>query len=272
MIYNIANEKKIILNDITVAYDDCGYGTIPIIFIHGFPFDKSMWYSQMNILKETHRVLAYDIRGFGNSTSGNEDFSIRLFADDLINFMDSLQIDKAIVCGLSMGGYILLNAVIYYPERFTALILADTQCIADSTEGKIKRNNTAMEIGKHGLHDFAEGFINSIFTKETIDNKNPTVEKIKHTILSTSALTIIRTLNALANRTEMCKRLNEINIPVLIICGEEDSITTPDQAKFMHKHIPNSKIRFLEKAGHMSNLENAGEFNKYITDFIDEIH
>jgi 3-oxoadipate enol-lactonase len=120
------------INGITICYDDFGKGLLPIIFIHGFPFDKSSWQPQLDFLRQTHRVIAYDIRGFGNSTSGKEKESIRLFADDLIQFMDALEIDKAIVCGLSMGGYILLNAAFRYPERFEAIVLSDTQCIADS--------------------------------------------------------------------------------------------------------------------------------------------
>ncbi|MBK5286416.1 MAG: alpha/beta hydrolase, partial [Bacteroidia bacterium] len=99
------------LNDITICYDDFGKGVIPILFIHGFPFDKSSWQPQMEFLKNTHRVIAYDIRGFGKSTAGDKKISISLFADDLIKLMDALELQKAIVCGLSMGGYILLNAV-----------------------------------------------------------------------------------------------------------------------------------------------------------------
>jgi len=130
------HDINIKLNGLTISYDDLGKGAVPIIFIHGFPFDKSSWQPQMEFFKKTNRVIAYDIRGFGKSSSGNEKESIRLFADDLIKFMDGLEITKAIVCGFSMGGYILLNAVCHYPKRFDAIILSDTQCIADSVETK----------------------------------------------------------------------------------------------------------------------------------------
>src|SRR5436190_14766841 len=106
---------SITINGITISYDDLGVGQVPIIFIHGFPFDKSSWQPQVEHLKSSHRVIAYDIRGFGKSTSDTETASITLFADDLIEFMDALEINKAILCGLSMGGYIVLNAVRRYP-------------------------------------------------------------------------------------------------------------------------------------------------------------
>ena len=128
------------VNGATICYDDFGTGALPVIFLHGFPFDKSSWQPQMEFLRNTYRVIALDIRGFGKSTSGNETKSMSLFADDLIKFMDGLEIDKAIVCGLSMGGFILLNAANRFPERFKALVLCDTQCIADSPEAKEKRS------------------------------------------------------------------------------------------------------------------------------------
>ena len=147
----------------TFSYSDVGQEDIPVIFIHGFPFDKMMWQSQLDFLKTKHRVIAYDIRGFGKSTNDVTSFSMNLFADDLIAFMNTLQIEKAIICGLSMGGYIALNAVHRFAERFAGLILCDTQCIADSVEAKEKRYKTIEQIAAIGLNDFAEGFVKNVF-------------------------------------------------------------------------------------------------------------
>src|SRR5436190_15455342 len=98
------------LKDVTVCYDDLGRGPVPVLFIHGFPLDKSSWKPQLESLQSTHRVIAYDIRGFGKSTTGKVKASIRLFPDDLISLLDALHIPKITACGLSMGGYILLDA------------------------------------------------------------------------------------------------------------------------------------------------------------------
>ena len=102
-------------------------------------------------MKENYRVIAYDVRGHGNSDAGIGDFSIDLFANDLLSFMDELKIDKAMLCGLSMGGYIALNAVENYPDRFDALILSDTTCTADTPEVKEKRMKTIESIKKNGV-------------------------------------------------------------------------------------------------------------------------
>lgn len=262
------NDIEINVNGITICYDDLGEGGIPIVFIHGFPFNKSAWQPQMDFLKKTNRVIAYDIRGFGKSTAGNEEASIDLFGDDLIKFMDALLIKKAVVCGLSMGGYILLNALDRYPNRFEAIVLSDTQCISDSPEVKEKRYKTIEQIKVGGLNDFAEAFIQNIFCKESLNNKKELVEKIKNIILSTSPDTITGTLNALAQRREMCFLLREISIPTLILCGKEDMVTPLAQSEFLHNRIKNSIFHHLDGAGHLPNLEQASKFNKYIYDFI----
>jgi len=262
------NDISINLNGVTICYDDFGKGIVPIIFIHGFPFDKSSWQPQMDFLKKNHRVIAYDIRGFGKSTANAENASIRLFADDLIKLMDALQINKAIVCGLSMGGYILLNAVTRYPEKFKAIILSDTQCIADPPEAKEKRYKTIEQIDAGGLIGFAETFVKNIFYQESLETKKELVQKIKNIIFSTSTVTITRTLNALAQRLEMCSSLNEISVPALILCGKEDTVTPPSQAEFLHSNIANSTIHCIDKAGHLSNLEQPDEFNQHLTNFI----
>ncbi|MCK7517279.1 MAG: alpha/beta fold hydrolase [Ignavibacteriales bacterium] len=137
----IGNNIEITVNDLTVSYNDEGES-----WSSGNQFSFTVFHlinlcgiSSLEALKENYRVIAYDVRGHGNSDAGKGDFSIELFANDLLSFMDALKIDKAMLCGLSMGGYIALNAVEKYPDRFDALILSDTTCVADTPEAKEKR-------------------------------------------------------------------------------------------------------------------------------------
>jgi 3-oxoadipate enol-lactonase len=255
----------------TISFDDFGKGEIPIIFIHGFPFDKSSWQPQMTYLKKTHRVIAYDIGGFGASITNGEQESIDLFSNDLIKFMDALAIKKAIVCGLSMGGYILLNAVHRFSDRFEAIILSDTQCIADTEAAKEKRSKAIVQIEAEGLKEFADGFIKNVFCQNSLANKPALVETVKEVILKTSQRAVVGTLAALAQRVEMCFSLNGITVPTLIICGKEDIVTPPIQAEFMFGKILNSKLQIIDNAGHLANLEQPDEFNKLLVDFISSI-
>lgn len=256
------------VDHITFNYDDRGHGSIPVILIHGFPFDKNMWKPQVKFLKEKHRVIAYDIRGFGRSMHDGTNFGIDLFAYDLIKFMDALKLPKAIICGLSMGGYIALKAIKCYPERFEKLILADTQCIADTAEAKENRYKTIKKVEDEGVQDFAEGYLKKVFHKDSLIDKKDFVDAIKKVILSTPPKTITGTLTALAEREATCEALSGITVPTLIICGRQDEPTPVKQSEDMHQQIKGSVLKVIEHAGHLSNLEQADEFNEAIAEFL----
>jgi 3-oxoadipate enol-lactonase len=255
-------------NGITMSFDDFGKGETPIIFVHGFPFDKSSWAPQMAFMKRTQRVIAYDIRGFGGTNLGTIKPSMRVFADDLVKFMDNMGIPKAIVCGLSMGGYIALNAVQRYPERFKALILSDTQATADTEEAEKKRYQTIEQIKTDGLVVFTEGTLKNVFCADSRTHRKEVINQVKDVVLSTSPETIIATLTALAERADMTSSLKFITIPTLIICGKEDSMTPPNQAEALHIAIKNSRLHIIENAGHLSNLEQPAAFNTHLAGFI----
>ena len=256
------------VNNLVISYNDVGEGIIPILFLHGFPFDKSMWKGQLDNLKTLTRVIAIDIRGFGKSIDNETPLSIDLFSEDLIAFMDKLNIKKATVCGLSMGGYIALNAVKRFPERFNALILSDTQCIADSTEIKENRYKTIEKIEQNGATEFNEKFIKDVFHPDSITNKIALVENLRSVVFANSKEIIIAGLTALAERVETCSSLSTISIPTLIICGKEDVVTPLEQSEFLHKHIDKSSFKIIENAGHVSNLEQPEAYNKHISDFL----
>lgn len=262
-------ENKILAGGIHVAYTDEGKPEgVPLIFIHGFPFNKLMWGNQVDVFKEHTRVLAYDVRGFGNTDPGTVEYSIDQFGQDLFHFMDALQIEKAVVCGLSMGGYIVLNAIEQQPERITAVILADTQCLADSDEAKSKRMNTIASIQEKGLQEYTQDSIKKLFSESSLVNKKEEVLFIEHTIQHTRSETICNTLKALAGRREMCPFLELITIPVLIMVGQNDQITTPEVAQKMHERIAGSILHLIDHAGHVSNLENSGSFNLALLRFL----
>jgi 3-oxoadipate enol-lactonase len=252
----------------TFSYDDLGDGHDPIIFIHGFPFDKSTWEPQMEFLKNSHRVIAYDIRGFGKSIDADNSYSINALADDLIKLMDVLKISKASICGLSMGGYIALNAIKRFPGRFSALILADTQCMADTFEAREGRYKTIEEIKSEGIKGFGEGFIKKAFYKESFETRKEVVEKTKRVVLSNTSKAITDGLTALAERIETCSSLHNISVPTLILCGKEDELTPVEKSEYMHKEINNSELKIIEKAGHLSNLEQPDVFNKHLKEFL----
>lgn len=256
------------VNGFNLSYDDLGEGPVPIVFLHGFPFNKSMWELQLDFLKTTNRVIACDIRGFGKSKDEESHLEMDLFANDLILFIDSLGLEKVILCGLSMGGFIALNAMKRFPSRFEALILCDTQCIADSYDVKVKRYETIEEIKEYGVSNFNEGFIKKVFHEDSLTNKPELVEQLRSVVFSNSQHIIIQGLTALAERSETCSFLDEISIPTLIICGREDAVTPLDESKYMSKNIKGSVLHVINNAGHVSNLEEPAKFNKLLRNFL----
>lgn len=261
-------EKTAQVNGVRISYMESGSGEKTVLFLHGFPFNKGMWKAQFAELQKDFRMIAMDLRGYGHSEKGNEKLSIDLFASDLLGFIESLGTKQAIVCGLSMGGYILMNAVARMPDKFRGIILADTQCIADSEEGKEKRYKTIEKINNEGLDKFAEGFVQNVLCKESLETKKDVVNQITSMINSANAQTVKDTLIALAERHETCNAIKSLQMPALIICGKEDTVTPLSQSELMHNALKGSVIREIDRAGHMSNMEQPDTFNKVLKEFV----
>ena len=267
------NNIKLMVNSLLVNYTDVGYEEAPvIIFIHGFPLNMSMWNKQVELFKGNFRVITYDIRGHGDSDTGNESFSIDLFVNDLISLMDVLRIKKATLCGLSMGGYIALNAIECYPDRFDAVVLCDTTCRKDSPVAKTKRKKTIESIIKNGVINYASESLKTLFAPDSFTTKADEISCVKKMILNTTELSLCSTLLALSSRNDTCSALKDIKVPVLILVGEEDAITPPDFAQFMHQNIKDSTLQIINSAGHLSNLENPEEFNHHLKKFFDLVY
>ena len=269
----LRNNFTITVNNHIISYTDEGkYGAPVIIFIHGFPFNKSMWNLQVEALKDNYRVIAYDIQGHGNSDTGNEDFTIELFVKDLLSLMDALKIDKTVLCGLSLGGYIALNAIESYPGRFNALILSDTQCIADTPEAKEKRMKAIESIRKSGVEKYADESLKNLFAPESFTIRVEEIAAVREMIVKTSEQSLCNTLLALSERKETCSKLQEIKVPVLIMVGKEDKLTPPGAAQLIHEKIKDSFLKIIEHSGHLSNIENPEEFNNQLKKFVASVY
>lgn len=265
---NSTFNSTIEVNNIKLSYNDVGMGKIPVVFLHGFPFNKSMWDNQLKTFEETHRFIAVDFRSFGQSTNDDSALSMDVLGDDLIGFLNALKLRRVIICGLSMGGFVALNAITRYPERFAAMILCDTNCVADKPEQREKRYKTIEEIEKNGTSKFAASFLDSLFYDDTYASNKELVKKINVDILANTPEVIINGLKALATRNETCSALDKIAVPTLIICGREDEITPLEQSEFMNKHIKDSTLKVINNAGHLSNMEQPQDFNAELLEFL----
>ena len=242
-----------------------------IIFVHGFPLDHKMWKYQINNLVENYNCISYDIRGLGESSARDGQFTLEDLVDDLFNVVSETCTDKPVICGLSMGGYICLRAFEREENKFSGLILCDTKSEADSNQVKLGRAVSIRQINNEGVSVFAGEFVPGCFTPSSFK----TIEEDYLEILERSKLSdskgVKGCLLAMAGRTDTTGYLDKIKIPVLVLCGEDDSKTPPAVMKAMAKKIYNKEFHIIKDAGHLSPVENPGEVNKYIEGFLKKV-
>jgi pimeloyl-ACP methyl ester carboxylesterase len=194
--------------------------------------------------------------------------SVDLFAGDLLAFMNALGLQKCILCGISMGGYITLRALEKEPAAIAGLVLCDTTSLADTNEAKLKRFGSIESILGSGASAYAGEFIRTIFSEDTLNAKSEPVERIHKMISSTPADVLCATLLALASRTDTTQILEKINVPTLILRGEFDRIIGHDHALALHMGIRNSRQATIADAAHLPNLENPEAFNSCLSGFL----
>jgi pimeloyl-ACP methyl ester carboxylesterase len=263
-------EKNIRTDDISVSYTDNEKNTaVTVVFIHGFPLNKTMWDLQRQALGERFRVIAYDIRGFGNTEIGIQDFSIDLFATDLLRFLDKRQLNNVVLCGLSMGGYIAMRAAETSTARIIGLILCDTQCTADTKKARSNRIKKIDAIRRNGIELFADHVLSDSFPSNASERNSKELIEVRSMIEGTREDVLCNTLMALANRDEACSKLHSISIPTLILVGADDTVTPPARSAFMHERIAGSTLHTISQAGHYSNIDNPEEFNFLLADFLE---
>ncbi|MFZ1080829.1 MAG: alpha/beta fold hydrolase [Candidatus Kryptoniota bacterium] len=241
-----------------------------VVFIHGFPFDKSMWDEQCELLSKDHFVVAFDLRGHGESETGSGQYLVEFIVDDLFNVMEEAGLNAAVVGGLSIGGYAALRAVERKPSRISGLILCNTKSAADTNAAKLNRANQIKMILAGQKSQFAEDMARVLFAPESFEKNETAVNKIISIMKSTNETALVGTLIALAARMDMSDSLEQISVPTLIMTGDRDKVATQADAKFMQSRIKNSKFVLIHGAGHLSNLENSSEFNSALANFLKE--
>ena len=249
-----------------VAYDDAGEGR-PVVFVHGFPHHRKAWAAQLRALAGHSRAIAVDLPGFGESDMP-ERFAIDAWANGLARFLDALEVERAIIAGLSMGGYVTLAFWRLHRDRVLALVLADTRAGADTEEGKQKRRET-IELARHeGPTAVARALLPGMVGKSTREREPSVVAAMRAMLESTSVDSIVGASEAMMNRPDATSSLATIDVPTLIIVGEEDVLTPPKESRAMHAAIPGSRLEIIPSAGHVSNVERPAAFNQVLTEVV----
>lgn len=258
--------ESIELVDNALAHADVGRG-LPVVLLHAFPLNRTMWEPQIAALLGECRCIVPDLRGFGDSPKSGP-YSMERHADDVVALLDALQIEQAVMAGLSMGGYVALAMFRHHRKRVRALVLADTRAAADTAEAKQKRDDLIAVARKEGTASVADKQITGLIGKSTREKQPELVERIRSIMTGEAVEGIVGALAAMRERPDSTGMLKEIDVPTLVVVGEEDTITPVKESRAMHEAIRGSRLEIVPGAGHLSNLERPAAFNASLSDFV----
>lgn len=263
--------SEMICNGITIGYDDEGTGD-PLLLVHGHPFDRSMWRPQVEQFSRTGwRMIAPDLRGYGDTTVVPGTTRWETFAHDLAGLLDQLEIETAVLCGLSMGGQIVMEFHRLFPQRVRGLVLADTSAPAETTDGRRARHELADRLSREGLGRYAEEVLPRMVAPSTIRTLPLVAGHVLGMMRAAPAEGAAAALRGRAGRPDYVDMLPSVAVPTLVVVGRDDDFTPLADAELMHRRIPHSTLVVVDGAGHLPNLERPAKFNAELARFLDSL-
>jgi pimeloyl-ACP methyl ester carboxylesterase len=255
-----------------VSYIDHGRGA-PVLLIHGFPLDHTMWNAQIDALAPRARVIAPDLRGFGQSPLGIVDpergISMEQYADELAELLDAIGIHEPLVlAGFSMGGYIAWQFVRKYVHRLRALIQCDTRAAADTDEGRAGRLKMAEHVAEWGSGRVAEMMGPKLFSARALETERQLVAEVRRVVENTPPAGIAAAQRGMAARPDVTAMLPTISVPSLVLVGAVDAISPLAEMRIIAEAIPRAQFIEIPDAGHMTTMENPVAVNDAIRQFI----
>ncbi|MFZ5831602.1 MAG: alpha/beta fold hydrolase [Planctomycetota bacterium] len=256
------------VNGAQLCYEDRGQGR-PLLLVHGFPLDHTMWRVQIQELAAEFRVIAPDLRGFGRSDVTHGTVTMAQFADDLAALLDAMGVEEPCVLGgLSMGGYVAFEFFRRHRDRLAGLVLCDTRAQADTPEAAENRRATAARVLHEGLVPLAESMLPRFCASSTPARRPHIPEELRDTILRIPAQGVAAAALGMAERSDATSLLPEIDCPTLLIVGSEDVISPPEEMQRMSEAIPGARLVVVPDAGHLAPLENPAATNAAIREFL----
>jgi pimeloyl-ACP methyl ester carboxylesterase len=257
------------VNNVTFHYVERGHGS-PLVLVHGFPLDSRIWDAQVEALSDRYRVIAPDLRGFGQSVS-SEPFTIASLADDVHALLGSIDALPCMLAGLSMGGYVALAFAKKCPGDLRAVALIDTRAEADAPAAKEARNKMIELARTKGTKAVASEMFPKMISEQTAAHRQDVAHRLRTIMESQSPKTAEHALLAMRERADYTDDLPSIPVPVLILVGEQDAITPPAAAESMSKRIRQTTLVVIPDAGHMSPMEQPREVTAALRTFAERV-
>jgi pimeloyl-ACP methyl ester carboxylesterase len=246
--------KSVRANGIDIAYEDCGSGP-PLLLLHGFSLDHTMWAAQVEELQRSYRIIVPDLRGLGKTETPPEPFSIETMADDAAALLEAIDIPAAAVAGFSLGGYTLCQLLARHPLKVRAAAFVSTRAEADTEEGRERRTRIARLVIDEGMAPFATAFIPQLFDPAYLSAHPQEVAQTQSVIESQRPNGIALVLDAMRQRLDMSFYLKDFSQPAAVIGGLADALVPPQAMRDLHEGLPDSTIKLIDGVGHMSPVE-----------------
>lgn len=258
------------VGDKLVHYLDEGTGEPAVVLLHAFPLQAEMWRPQISSLRDRARVIAPDLAGFGRSSAPDDPaaYSVDAWADDVAGLLDHLGLERVVLGGLSMGGYVAFAFLRRHPRRLAGLVLADTRPSADAPEVFDRRTAQQEQVRASGTSELVETLLEGLLTEHTRTQRPDVVDEARR-LMDNPPAGFVGALEAMKRRPDSTGELAGIAVPTLVVVGEADRPSPPEVVSEMATAIPGAELAVLPQAAHLSNLEAPAAFNQALGSLID---
>ncbi|GAA4218731.1 alpha/beta fold hydrolase [Streptosporangium album] len=244
---------------------------LPVVLLHAFPLSSAMWLAQRESLGAVCKVITPDLRGFGGSVLAEDEPSLDVMADDVVRLLDHEGVDRAVVGGLSMGGYVTMALCRRHPDRVLGVILADTKASADPEAARASRERIAVAVLDGGTSILVEEVLPTLVGTTTVQRRAMVFGRVRGLVQSAPPKAVAWAQRAMAGRPDSFDTLRGLKVPALVIVGEEDGLTPLADAETMVEAVPDGRLTVIGKAGHLSAVEQPEAFNRAVAGFIAEL-
>ncbi|HYL12754.1 MAG TPA: alpha/beta hydrolase [Terriglobales bacterium] len=263
--------KRITSEDAEIVYQVMGQGP-PVVLLHPFPAHHELWLPAAEALASRYRLILPDLRGHGDSEVGQGPATMAKHAADLARICDREEVGRAVFAGVSIGGYVLFEFWRRYRGRVAALVLCDTRAPADTAEGHAARLQSSADVLKRGTEPFVESMIPRLFGKTTLDTRPDLVAGARKMMMKMSPADLAEVQKGMAERPDSVPTLKTINVPTLVVIGDEDMLSPVADAELMRQGIAGAQMKVIARGGHYAVWEQAAEVGTLTRQFVDGVH
>jgi 3-oxoadipate enol-lactonase len=257
--------------DAEIFYETMGSGPC-VVLLHPFPVNRDFWTAVSQQLISQYRLILPDLRGHGQSGVGEGPATMEKHSADLVKVLDDADVGRAIFVGVSIGGYLLFEFWRRNRERVAGLVLCNTKAQADTQEARSGRLQAAAQVLETGVDPFAEEMLGKVLGQTTRSTRPDLVEGARKMMLNMSAEDVSLVQRGMAERPDSMATLKTINVPTLLVTGDEDTMTGVPEAELMHQNIANSEMKVIAKAGHYSPWEQPGDAGRVLRKFVERVY